>query len=118
MFNEYTDYDGLGLAQLIRQREIGAQEVLETAISLCERGNPTLNAVVHPAYDLARRQLRDGLPDGPFAGVPMLIKNTGFEVRGQRLSSGSRLFSEVVSAQDGTLITRYRQAGLLLLGKS
>ncbi len=118
MFNEYADYDGLGLAQLIRQGEISAQEVLETAITLCERGNPTLNAVVHPAYDLARRQLRDGVPDGPFAGVPMLIKNTGFEVCGQRLSSGSRLFSNVVSAQDSTLIKRYRQAGLLLLGKS
>ncbi|MBP2170026.1 amidase [Erwinia toletana] len=118
MFNEYADYDGLGLAQLIRQREISAQEVLETAITLCERGNPALNAVVHPAYEMARQQLRQGLPDGPFAGVPMLIKNTGFEVSGQPLSSGSHLFSGVVSAQDSTLIARYRQAGLLLLGKS
>lgn len=118
MFKEYADYDGLGLADLIRRREISAPEVLETAIALCERGNPELNAVVHPAYEMARQQLRDGLPDAPFAGVPMLVKNTGFEVSGQLLSSGSRLFSEVVSAQDSTLIARYRRAGLLLLGKS
>ncbi|WP_312663859.1 amidase [Pantoea sp. CTOTU49201] len=118
MFNDYADYDGLGLAALIRQRQVSAEEVLETAISLCEQGNPALNAVVHPAWEQARQQLRDGLPDGPFAGVPMLIKNTGFEVNGQPLSSGSHLFSEVISTQDSTLITRYRQAGLLLLGKS
>jgi amidase len=118
MFNDYADYDGLGLAQLIRERQISAEEVLETAISLCEKGNDWLNAVVHPAYEQARKQLRQGLPDGPFAGVPMLIKNTGFEVKDQLLSSGSRLFEGVISSQDSTLVARYRKAGLLLIGKS
>lgn len=118
MFTEYENYDGLGLARLIRERQVSAEEVLEAAISRCEQGNDVLNAVVHPAYQQAREELRQGLTDGPFAGVPMLIKNTGFEVKDQCLSSGSRLFEGVVSAQDCTLVARYRRAGLLLIGKS
>lgn len=117
-FSEYTSHDALGLATLVRNGEVSAAELLETAIAMVERLNPTLNCVVHSHFELARRQIEEGLPEGPFTGVPFLIKNTGFDVKDMLLSTGARLFKDNVSPRDGTLAARYRAAGLVILGKS
>ena len=78
-FADYETYDGLGLAALIRRREVSAEEVLETAIERIEARDPALNAVVHRLYDQAREALRSGPGagpgEGPFAGVPFLLKD-------------------------------------------
>lgn len=67
-FKEFDQYDGLGLAELIREREISAEAVCETAIARIEALNPKLNAVVTPMYDHARKAIRQGLPDGLLCG--------------------------------------------------
>jgi amidase len=118
MFAEYATYDAIALAELIRKREISALEVLDAAIECIERLNPTLNAVVHKFYDQGRTAIAKGLPDGPFTGVPLLLKNTGAAVAGTPLTGGSRLTEDIVSAQDGTLAQRYKAAGLVLIGKT
>ena len=69
MFREYTNYDGLGLAELIRTKEVSPQEVLEAAILQAESVNPTLNAIVTPLYDEAHRRVREDEVDGPLANV-------------------------------------------------
>ena len=57
-----------------------------------------------------------GLPDGPFAGVPFLVKDLGVEVAGLPATRGSRLFADAIAAHDSPLVARYRQAGLVVLG--
>ncbi len=115
-FAEYEDYDGLGLAALVRQGEVSTGEVLEAAIERVEARNPTVNAVVHRLYDEARRANQDG--DGPFAGVPFLLKDLYSFYRGAPLGNGSRLFKGYVAAFDDESTLRYRRAGLAILGKT
>ena len=81
-FAKYADYDGLGLAELVRNKDVSPAELIESAIERAERHNGKLNALVHKAYDMARANAKH-LPDGPFKGVPFLIKDLGLEVAGQ-----------------------------------
>jgi amidase len=100
-FKEYGRYDGLGLAELVKKKEVSAAEICEAAITRIERVNPTLNAVITPMYEQAREAVQAALPDGPFAGVPFLLKDLlGVPVR------------------DSELVKRYKQAGLVMLGKT
>ena len=72
-FKEYADYDGLGLAELVRKGDVSPAELADEAITRIERHNGTLNAVVHKAYDEARETAKGPLPDGPFKGVPGIV---------------------------------------------
>lgn len=110
--------DGIAIGELISKGEISATEVLEASIERIERLNPQLNAVVHAHFDLARQQVKDGLAKSPLSGVPMLLKNTGFEAEGMLLSSGSELLRNVISKRDSTITARYKAAGMVILGKS
>ena len=110
--------DGIAIAELISRGEISKGEVLEASIERIERLNPQLNAVVHAHFDLARQQVKNGLAKSPLSGVPMLLKNTGFEAEGMLLSSGSELLRNVVSKRDSTITARYKAAGMVILGKS
>ena len=117
-FADYAAYDGLGLAELVRTRDVTAREVLDAAIERIERHNGTLNAVVYKAYDEARAVADAPLPDGPFKGVPFLIKDLGVRVKGWRRTSASRFACIDADAEDSELITRYRAAGVVMAGKT
>ncbi|HEV2562704.1 MAG TPA: amidase [Rhizomicrobium sp.] len=117
-FAEYNDYDALGLAQLVRRGEVSPSELLEEAIARVERHNPKLNAVIYKAYDEARRTAKGKLPDGPFKGVPFLIKDIGCAVEGWPMTSGSAYLKNYVSPSDSELTRRYRAAGVVLMGKT
>ena len=117
-FPEYSDYDGLGLAELVRRGEITPMELTEEAIARIGRHNERLNAVVHEAYRQARGQAASELPDGPFRGVPFLIKDLGCPVAGMPRTSGSRFLAGERHDEDGELARRYRAAGLVFLGKT
>jgi amidase len=116
--DDYSDYDGLGLAELVRNRQVTPAELVEAAIARIERHNPTLNAVVYEGFDDARRRAAGELPDGPFRGVPFLIKDLGMPVAGWPRSHGSRFARDVVDSEDGGLTRRYREAGVVPLGKT
>ncbi|MEE2702809.1 MAG: amidase [Myxococcota bacterium] len=118
MYHEYSEYDGLGLAELVRKGEVSAAELVEAAIERIERHNPTLNAVVYKAYDEARETAARELPPGPFRGVPFLIKDLGCPVAGMPRTSGSRFLADEVPAEDGELTRRYRASGVVILGKT
>ncbi len=115
--DEYASYDAVGLAELVRKGEASPTELVEAAIARVERHNPTLNAVVYKAYDQARAQAKQK-SDGPFAGVPFLIKDLGSAVQGMPRTSGSKFLKDIVDTEDSGLVRRYREAGLVFLGKS
>ena len=117
-FAEYADHDGLGLAALVRKGEVSPADLVEAAIERIERHNGVLNAVVHKAYDEARRTARGKLPTGAFAGVPFLIKDLECPVAGWPCTSGSRFASDEVASADGLLTRRFRESGVVLLGKT
>ncbi len=117
-FAEYADYDGLGLAALVNKGEVTPLELVDAAIERAERHNGTLNAIVYKAYDEARETAKGKLPDGPFKGVPFLIKDLGTEVKGWPRTSGSRFVANIVDDYDSELVRRFRAAGTVLFGKT
>ena len=117
-FDDFSDHDGLGLAALVAKGEVTPAELTEAAIARVERHNPTLNAVVHQAFDEARAVAAGPLPDGPFRGVPFLIKDLGAQVKGWPRTSGSHFACVAADREDSELVRRYRAAGVVLLGKT
>ncbi|MFZ0492048.1 MAG: amidase family protein, partial [Acidimicrobiia bacterium] len=117
MFAEYDRYDALGLAELVRNGEIQPRQLVETAISRIEMTNPRVNAVVHKMYDRALTTA-DGPLDGPFAGVPFLLKDLGPMFEGEPTTSSSRFLQFHIASDDSTLVSRYKDAGLIVLGKT
>jgi Asp-tRNA(Asn)/Glu-tRNA(Gln) amidotransferase A subunit family amidase len=115
---EYERHDGLGLAELVRRREVTAAEVVEEAIARIEARNPAINAVVAKLYDQARKAIASGLPEGPFTGVPYLLKDIGVLYTGAVTANGSRLFAADVADHDSEITARLRRAGLVIVGKS
>ena len=117
-FADYDRHDALGLAALVRRREASAAELLEAAIDRIERLNPRINALTLKLYERARTAITRGLPQGPFAGVPFVLKDLGQMLKGERLATGSRLFADYVPAKDSTLAQPFEAAGLVIAGKS
>lgn len=114
----YSEYDGLGLADLVRRKEVSPAELVDAAIERMDRHNETLNAVVYRADEQAREDAAGELPDGPFRGVPFLIKDLGVQVAGMPRTSGSRFLKDEVHSEDSELVKRYRAAGTVILGKT
>jgi amidase len=116
-FAEYADYDGLGLAELVKKRKVKPAELVEAAIERIERLNPKLNAVVFKAYEEARAKATAKL-SGAFAGVPMLLKDIHGDKKGWPTRSGARFVPATPSPYDATLVARFEAAGLIPLGKT
>ena len=115
---EFASFDGLGLAELVRGRHVSPSELLDAAVSQVEARNPELNAVVTKLYDHARSAIAAGLPDGPFTGVPYLLKDLGAHVSGAVTSFGTTLFKDFVVDHDSEITARLRRAGLVIFGKT
>ena len=117
-FSEYDKYDGLGLAELVRRKEVQPSELVEEAISCIERLNPRLNAVIHQMYDLAREAAEGDLPDGPFKGVPSLLKDLMVNYAGVPTRQGSRFHDDFVPDHDSEMVRRFKAAGVIFVGKT
>ena len=117
-FAEYDRYDAVGLAELVRKRELSATELLAEARERCDRVNPKLNAVVYRLDEEAERAATSVDMDRPFAGVPFLVKDLGPAFAGAPLTCGSRLFANYVPEEDGEIIKRFKAAGLIAFGKT
>jgi amidase len=115
---DYDHYDGLGLADLIRSGEVTVPEVLEAAIQRIETLNPQINAIIYPMFEQGRRSVADGLPEGPFHGVPFLLKDLIAAYAGIPLASGCKALKDYVPDFDSELVRRYKEAGLVTLGKT
>ena len=116
-FAHYADFDGLGLADLVRKKDVTPLELLDSAIERAERHNGKLNAIVYKAYDQARASAKN-LPDGPFKGVPFLIKDLGLEVAGMPRTDGTAFNKNEKDNFDGLLVQRFKAAGVNIFGKT
>jgi amidase len=116
---EYIRLDASALAALVRRGEVSATQLLELALGRLARWNPAINAVV---IDLAGRARRDAaaaaLPAGPFSGVPFLVKDLDGFLAGAEFTASSRALLGYVPPRDSELFSRYRQAGLVIFGKT
>jgi amidase len=115
---DFHQLDALGTADLIRRREISPRDAVQAAIGRIEAVNPQLNAVVLRMFDRALGDADGDIPDGPFRGVPFLLKDLLTWYAGEPISSGSRLFQGWVAPSDSEMTRRYRRAGLIVVGKT
>ena len=106
----------LDLAARIRAGELSASEAVESAIARAEAENPRLNFLVTDCYDQALERAKGPL-DGPFAGVPMLVKDLT-ETAGVRTTFSSRAFAEYVPQQSAAVVRRMENAGFVVIGKT
>jgi amidase len=114
----YESFDATDLAGLVRQKQVHPSELVEEVITRVESINPRLNAVVHTMYEQARKAAAGPLPEGPFAGVPFLVKDLDGYVAGEPFTAGCRALVGFVPDHDAELIARYRRAGLVFVAKT
>ncbi|HET7204776.1 MAG TPA: amidase [Steroidobacteraceae bacterium] len=117
-FAEYGRHDAVGLAALVRDGQVRPEELLDEALARTAAANPKINAVIHLMEERARAAIATGLPDGPFRGVPFLVKDLMTACAGEPMRSGSRLFRDFVPPADEELTRRYKAAGLVIFGKT
>ncbi|GAB2769765.1 amidase [Amycolatopsis magusensis] len=110
--DDYPSYDAVGLAALVRDGQATPADLLEAARARLERVNPRLNAVVRAVDPPAAAS------DGPFAGVPFLLKDLHQDLAGLPTSSGSRSMVSVPAEQTATVVQRWLDAGLVVFGKT
>lgn len=115
---DYADYDGLGLAGLVAGKKVKPIELVEEAVARAERANPKLNAIVFKDYERARAAARGKLPKGPFTGVPFFLKDIFAFAEGMPTRQAAAFMPPVPSDHDSVLVTRYKKAGLVALGKT
>jgi len=115
--DDYTSCDATELAARVRRGEVRPEELVEKAIAAVEAVNPALNAVIHPMYDAARAAAKD-LPDGPFRGVPMVVKDYDGFVKGEPFTAGTSYLEGFVPDHDSVALARLRRAGLVFVAKT
>lgn len=116
-FSEYIQYDGIGLAQLVQNKEVQAHELLEIAIQRAEQVNPKINAIVIPIYEHALKNTQN-YANGPFLGVPFLLKDLHQEYAGVATSSGSKAFknAKYIAKENSEIVNRWVKSGVVTFG--
>ncbi|TQR18317.1 amidase [Psychrobacillus soli] len=117
-FVEYSNYDAMGLASLVRNKEVTPQELKKASLEGIKKINPAINAVVEVLSEMADEEIQKGLPDGPFKGIPFLIKESSAQAAGVTVNLGSSFGQGVTINSDTNLMKRFRKAGLVTVGTS
>ncbi|QIX51079.1 amidase [Rhodococcus sp. DMU1] len=116
-YADYRRYDAVGLAELVTRREVTPRELLDAALARLDAVEPTLNTVVRRLDEQARSRAAERL-EGPFAGVPFLVKDLLQDVAGIPTGSGSRSLAELPAVRNAVVVDRWLDAGLVLFGKT
>jgi len=114
---DLTEFDGLGTAELIRNRQVSATEVLDATLNRITKIDPDINSVWTVFEDKARKAIANGLPEGPFTGVPFPLKDLGIKLEGTVTTNGSKFFETDTATFSSELTKRYEKAGLLIVAK-
>ena len=118
-FSDYERYDAAGLADLVRRKQVTPGELLEAAIERVQARNGAINAVTMPLYDYARAAIAAGLPEGPFTGVPFLMKDLTAAIAGVPMTRSSRFFADAPPpTADSEHVARLKRAGLVIFGRT
>ena len=115
---EFAQYDAVGLAELIRRKEVTPLELVEEVIDRIERVNPTLNGVTIKMYEHARELAQGDIGNGPLAGVPFLLKDFLAEYAGVEYSASSRFLQGFVPDRDTELVKRFKAGGFITVAKT
>ena len=119
IFKEYHNYDGIGIAKLIKSKEVSIEDVLETAIDSLTKNNSKLNFITTEMYDFARDSIKDlDISNSPFAGVPMLLKDMDSSLTGYPMMQGSKYLKNTKQKFNNVLTDRFISSGALICGKS
>lgn len=110
--------DAVGLAKLVRDKAVSPSELLEMAVARAEAADKRFNFMAQKLYDFGRRAIADGLPPGPFQGVPLLVKDLNTHIAGQRSGQGSRLYADYRPDYTSELVRRHQAAGFVIFGKT
>jgi amidase len=112
--------DATAQAELVRDGEASPAELVDAAIARIEALNPELNAVIHPLFEKARDAAAGELPDGPFRGVPMLVKDLSCYTEGDPVHEGMAFLKNAgyKSDHDMELAKRFRRAGFVICGRT
>jgi Asp-tRNA(Asn)/Glu-tRNA(Gln) amidotransferase A subunit family amidase len=110
--------DALGLADLVRRRELGAGELLDAVIARAEARDPQFGFMAQRLYERAHAAIAAGLPPGPFHGVPWLLKDLNTDIAGERTGNGSRFYDGHRASATSELVTRIERAGFVIFGKT
>lgn len=118
--SDLATLDATAQAELVRNGEATPLELVDAAINRIEKVNAEINAVIHPLFDHAREAASGDLPDGPFRGVPTLLKDLDGEMAGFPNHFGNKLLKEIDYRPDvdTSLYTRLRDAGFVVAGKT
>ncbi|QSQ23040.1 amidase [Pyxidicoccus parkwayensis] len=114
----FVSLDATAQAELVRRGEVTPLELVDAAITRIERHNSKLNAVTQKQFDTARLRAKNALPQGPFTGVPFLLKDLLAAQEGYPLTGGSRFSKDFIPDHDSELVKRHLRAGLVVLGKT
>lgn len=117
-FSAYHEYDGLGLAELVRKKKVSPDELVEAAIKRIETHNPKLNAVVHKLYERAHIKAQEKLPEGPFTGVPILVKDLHATIAGELTSNGNKLWKNLPAKVTTEIVKRWEASGVIIVGRT
>ena len=115
---DFAQYDAVGLAELIRRKEVTPLELVDEVIDRIERVNPTLNGVTIKMYDHARELAQGDIGDGSLAGVPFLLKDFLAEYAGVEYSASSRFLQGFVPDRDTELVKRFKAGGFITVAKT
>jgi amidase len=118
LVNLFVDSDALRLAYLVQQKEVTPAELTETAILLIETLDVKLNAVVIRDFERARKRAAETPPNGPFGGVPYLLKNIGSGCEGLPLTNSLPFRKDYISPSDSEMVRRIKASGLNILGRT
>lgn len=110
--------DAMGLAALVKARKASPTELLEASITRAEALNPKFNFMAQRHYDFARKAITAGLPDGPFTGVPFLLKDLYTYIDSEVTEGGSRFYKGYRAKQTSELVKRHQKAGFVIFGKT
>ena len=116
--DDFGSYDALGLSALVKAGEVTPLELVEEAIRRIEAVNPQLNAVIYKNYDDARERAGADVPDGPFQGVPYLIKELATMWEGIPQTNSSAYCKDFVAPYDHEVVARLKRSGFVLVGKT
>ncbi len=110
--------DATALAERVRRGDVHPTELVDDAIAAIEQVDPQLNAVVHRMYDQARAAAKGTLPDGPFRGVPFVVKDLDGWLAGEPYTQSCRMSKDFVPTTDAEIIARMKRTGVVIVGKT
>ncbi len=116
---DFSHYDGLGLAELVKTKQVSAKELLEDVQELSNRLNPDLNAIIRTRFERAFDEASEikGL-EKPFIGVPILLKDLSQAIAGEKITAGTRMLKDRQALMDSHFVAKIREAGFLIAGQT